>query len=271
MKIRSFLQETFQIENTALLDRLCALSKRVDYKAGERILTQGEVPEYINFLLSGVVRGFYNDTGNCEITDGFYVRRGFALTDSHLFQASLFEFVALTETSVISISIKGLIGLLSEFKELIYIYILLMQESLSRQWIIRHVITTMSVKQRYKWFSENYPQCVDVATVGQIASFLGTTRESISRVRNSDLSTVEVYSTPVVDNWMKAEASDRDGRQIFMRRLLMFDTPLQKSVDKESGEEFAFRAEQRRAEQSRAEQSRAEQSRAEQKYFIFHL
>lgn len=44
-------------------------------------------------------------------------------------------------------------------------------------------LQSMSAPERYRWFTERYPAVVERATITQIASYLGVTKETLYRIR----------------------------------------------------------------------------------------
>lgn len=49
-----------------------------------------------------------------------------------------------------------------------------------------YMMQTMTAPQRYAWLTSRYPRLLHVATITQIASYLGVTKETLYRIRNNN-------------------------------------------------------------------------------------
>lgn len=48
-----------------------------------------------------------------------------------------------------------------------------------------YMMQTLSAPERYRWLMDKYPRLQEIATITQIASFLGLTKETLYRIRNN--------------------------------------------------------------------------------------
>ena len=67
--------------------------------------------------------------------------------------------------------------------EMAILYNQLLTDALERNWEMKQVLAQCTALQRYQWFLEEYPGIIDRVNNKYIASFLGMTPVSLSRLR----------------------------------------------------------------------------------------
>jgi CRP/FNR family transcriptional regulator, anaerobic regulatory protein len=151
---------------------------------GELLLEQGNICKHIYILEHGLARGFYyKDTK--DITSWFAFESDI-LTSLYSFvsQKPSFENIEILENSIVyGISYKQLQELYQKYPEFNMIgrlitekyYIGLEERILSMQY--------QTAKERYKKLLENNPQLLQRASLGHIASYIGVSQETLSRIR----------------------------------------------------------------------------------------
>ena len=151
----------------------------------EYLVTEGKTCRHLYFLEQGALRGFYNLDGK-EITHWFAFEEDF-VTSFHSFitQRPAVENIQLLEDSVLwSISKERLTTLLNQYHEL---------ERLLRMAYEKYYIRLEErfVNAQFKTASERYlellqrtPHIVGRVPLGSIASYLGISQETLSRVRS---------------------------------------------------------------------------------------
>ncbi|MES2431171.1 MAG: Crp/Fnr family transcriptional regulator [Bacteroidota bacterium] len=151
----------------------------------EFLLTQGQICRHLYFLEKGALRGFYNLDGK-EITHWFGFENDF-VTSFHSFitQEPAIENIQLLEGAVLwSISKEELTTLFNHHHEI---------ERLVRiayeKYYIR--IEERFVNAQFKTATELYenllqqtPHILERVPLGHIASYLGISQETLSRIRN---------------------------------------------------------------------------------------
>jgi CRP-like cAMP-binding protein len=154
------------------------------FDKGEAIINCFERCDRIFFIDKGLVRGYYYDDGK-EITHWFAQEQEFA-TSFYAFITSkpASEHVqALEETEVIEIPYNVLQHLYKTFPETERLgriitenyYIKLEERFLSLQF--------KTAKERYQKLLNSKPSLIQRVSLGQIASYLGITQETLSRIR----------------------------------------------------------------------------------------
>lgn len=156
-----------------------------EYKAGSCILEQGKICKTLYFLQSGCVRSFHDQDGK-KITSWFAFEND-PVTSMYSFvsQKPSFETIEVLEDSILyAISYQNLQLLFEKYPEFNLIgrlltekyYIGLEERTMSLQ--------TQSAKDRYQQIVEHQPQLLQRASLGMIASYLGISQETLSRIRN---------------------------------------------------------------------------------------
>jgi len=151
----------------------------------EYLLTEGRVCRHLYFLQTGALRGYYSLDGK-EITYWFGFENAF-VTSVHSFitGAPAGENIQLLEGSVLwAISKDALTGLYEKHHEIerlvriiyeIY-YIKLQERFVNAQF--------RSATERYENLIQQSPHILERVPLGHIASYLGISQETLSRIRN---------------------------------------------------------------------------------------
>jgi len=163
---------------------LCAALKPADFSKDEPLLEKGEVSNHIYFLNSGVVRSA------CEV-EGKDVTRWFSFEGD--FASAYFSFVyrqpsedailPITDVTVLSLSHTALQDLSRQDTTWIdlnrhlmeYYYTTLQERVLDFQ--------TKSTKERYQHLLQEHPGIEEKVPLGYLASYLGMSQETLSRIR----------------------------------------------------------------------------------------
>lgn len=152
---------------------------------GTILLKQDQTCNHLYFIEKGFVRGFYNQDGK-EITSWFGFENDIITSIySFVIQKPGFESIEILENSVLyAISYKNLQELYQNQPEFNLIgrlfiekyYIESMERTLSLQF--------RSAKERYYQLVAHKPQLLQRASLGHIASYLGISQETLSRIRS---------------------------------------------------------------------------------------
>ncbi len=151
----------------------------------ELLLQNGQVCRYLYFIEKGALRGFYNADGK-EVTHWFGFENDF-VTSFHSFitQQPAVENIQLTEHSILwAISKPDLESLLNthhETERLLRIayekyYIRLEERFIGTQF--------KSAAERYENLLQQNSHILERMPLGYIASYLGITQETLSRIRS---------------------------------------------------------------------------------------
>ncbi|PLX21630.1 MAG: Crp/Fnr family transcriptional regulator [Marinilabiliales bacterium] len=181
-----------------LLNQYAALSKKeVNYirelksgirfetlKKNEIVVKEGEIFNSMYFVLNGCIRLYYNMDGY-EKTAFFYTKGDFIRSvESYRHEVPIIEnYQAIEDTVVVHFSKALLLDLVNRFSSLERIaHIAIEQELISAQNIIYSFIA-QSPEERYSDLISSNKELFLNVNQYYIASFLGITPESLSRIR----------------------------------------------------------------------------------------
>lgn len=171
------------MEDEEAVRMLLENAKQGTVKKGERIMEAGEIQTQLSFLLCGICRGYVIDENGREVTDCFAFRQGDVIMGcNELESPAQIAVEALTECEVIWVPIRVLVQILEEHPRAHAVYSRLLQAGLKRHWDLK-LIMYQPALQRYQWFLENYPGLDDCVSGKYVASFLGITPVTLSRLR----------------------------------------------------------------------------------------
>lgn len=184
MQVKSFFANVLHIENAVLNRKLADISGELQLSKGDFLIREGEKQTQFIFLLEGILRGFFLDAGGREITDCF----GFACGTPGMScfvdnEPSPISIEAVTECKLLCLPSNQLKRLMTENSDLLWIYNEFLQAALRAHWEIKTMVCQHTAMERYQWFLNTYPGLIDKVSNKHIASFLGMTPVTLSRLR----------------------------------------------------------------------------------------
>ena len=136
------------------------------------------------FLVSGIFRGYYLDVNGKEVTDCIGFKSGTPAMSSAIDNAiSPISIEAVVESVFLRIDGAKLIPLIERSPLLLKIYNEVLQTAMQIHWALKVTVTQRTALERYQWFLENYPGLIDQVSNKHIASYLGMTPVTLSRMR----------------------------------------------------------------------------------------
>ena len=172
-----------KISDQARLDFTKCISKK-GFNKGDLLLKQGEICKHIYFLKEGFARGFYYHEGK-EFTLWFGLENDIiASMYSFVSQKQSFESIEFLENSVVYCLEYGQLQRL--YKQ--HIEINLIGRLFTERYYLKLEERVMSLQfqsalERYNQIIKNTPNLIQRASLGHIASYLGITQETLSRIR----------------------------------------------------------------------------------------
>ncbi|MCP1122747.1 Crp/Fnr family transcriptional regulator [Bacillus sp. 3103sda1] len=156
-----------------------------EYKKGTMLLRQGDVPTTCYFVLKGCVRQYSIDETGKEVTSNFYTEeQAIANFNHHKQDKSSAYFLTCVEDCIL------VVGDLDTEKDMYNKYTQL--ETMTRKMIEEKLgdmqdemaaFIASTPEERYKALLQKRPHLVDRVPQHQLASYLGITPESLSRIK----------------------------------------------------------------------------------------
>ena len=164
---------------------LRSISNKKELAKGSILIREGNLVKNIYFVLDGCLRSYCTDKKGKEHTLQFGVKNWW-ISDYiaiHNDEPSTLTIESLKESTVIEFNAKKLNGIFGDFPEF---------EPFQRNLLERHVVSLhkrilnqlqLTASERYDLFLIQYPNIEQYTRNYHIASYLGITQESLSRVR----------------------------------------------------------------------------------------
>jgi CRP/FNR family transcriptional regulator, anaerobic regulatory protein len=178
------IKSNFGLTQSEDLKMIMSFFKPTKIKKGDFFLKSGRQCDKLSFIQSGLLR-IYVDTADKEITQWISAKGSFITDVSSLIfeNPARFTIQALTDTELLTISrenynkIGQLIQLWYHYeKRFIALYFTMMEDR-----IFRHL--SMTSEERYDYFFEENKELFNQVPLHYIASMLGMTPETFSRIR----------------------------------------------------------------------------------------
>jgi CRP-like cAMP-binding protein len=157
------------------------------FKKGEIILREGMVENYLSFIIRGSTRLFVSNDKGEEISVSFI--------SENLFSASFGSFVLQKPSRVNVEALEDCLMLSMSYKNLQYLYSSsptgerlgrINAELYSTHKENREIqLLTLSARERYQQLLETNPRLLNLVKLEHIATYLGITPQSLSRIRRS--------------------------------------------------------------------------------------
>jgi CRP-like cAMP-binding protein len=182
--IKEKIQTIFHIHDEAL-DHFIQCIRIRSFKAKHLLVKEGRTAKSLYYIIKGAARSYY-------IRDGKEIVIWLAMEDdlitalrSFILQSESTENIELLEDCVLAeISYKDLKMLTSKYHHISQFYISVIEEAfvdLDNQYRDLHFT---NAKHKYQTLIKKYPAIIQRIPLGHIASFLGITQESLSRIRS---------------------------------------------------------------------------------------
>lgn len=184
-----YIQEYFGVLKQEDLKAVTERFHNGKLQKGEYFLKQGQESNKMSFVKTGLIRIFSNDDGK-EITQ-WISGPGYFVTEISSFMfggSSRWNMQALTEVELFTISktdYQNIVKVVPQWHELEKLFIVKCFAILENR-IYNHL--SKSAEERYNDFFAQNPSLFNQVPLQYIASMLGMTPETFSRIRNKQLS-----------------------------------------------------------------------------------
>lgn len=149
------------------------------------LIEQGQVCKKLYYIKKGMVRSYYLKEDGKEITQWFFSVGKFMSSVDSFFQQrpSLYYLETLEDSVVYSISKDKMDLLFSKYHKMEQLGRLASIEMLTKVVNKLNAIQFQSARERYEYMLAEFPDISHRVPLGYIASYLGMTSETLSRIR----------------------------------------------------------------------------------------
>lgn len=170
-------------------ERMAEIMHFASYKKNEVVLQQGEIPHKIAFIIKGALRIYYvDDSGQEQSINFIFENQPFVPFDHFANQTpSLVAVMALEPTEVVWTTHTEFFGFLSTYPK----YEPALRKVLSQHIVLENehfkLLRINPARDRYEALRRLRPELLTRVPLKYVASFLGLTLETLSRVRAGKL------------------------------------------------------------------------------------
>ncbi len=183
-KFKKYLSSIASISDQEFIDSSSYFSPK-KLKKGDFFVRENQVCPHLAFILSGTIRMFYLNDKSEEITSCFCTENN--LTSSYksfvLQEPSHLMLQAITDIELIVISYDGLQKLYNLFPVWQTIGRAVAEQEYFRMERYAAILNNESAKEKYLRLLKEQPEVLQLANIEDIATYLGVTRRTLSRIR----------------------------------------------------------------------------------------
>ncbi|MGG1634418.1 Crp/Fnr family transcriptional regulator [Paenibacillus sp. NRS-1760] len=156
-----------------------------EYKKGTILLRQGDVPTKCYFVLKGIVRQYLIDEAGKEVTSNFFTEeQAVSIFNRHQQnKPSAYTLTCLEDCILVVGELNDEKGMFNKHLQLESMVRIMVEENLGE---VQDELTSFiasAPEERYKALLRKRPHLVDRVPQHQLASYLGITPESLSRIK----------------------------------------------------------------------------------------
>lgn len=170
------------------LDDIVSHFEKETVEKNQTLVREGQVCSKLYFIEKGVGRSYYLKNDGKEITQWFFTEGKFMSSIESFFQQnpSLYYLEVLEDSVVHSISRQKIDLLFSRYQNMEKFGRLLSTEMLTKVVNKLSAIQFQTARERYDYMLTEFPDISHRVPLGHIASYLGMTQETLSRIRRND-------------------------------------------------------------------------------------
>lgn len=183
ISLKNYIESITQFTEQSWIDLVDCLTE-MEFKKNEPLLKEGDVCNSVFFVSSGTCKSCYNLDGT-TINTAFYFENDFATNIKSLrtSQRSEYTIKACEKTKAISIDKTKLLKAYSHSHEIEAFGRKVLELITAKQEEHANSFKLLTPKQRYDALVLQHPDFLQRVSLSEIASYLGITRETLSRFR----------------------------------------------------------------------------------------
>ncbi len=189
MSISDFLSTLVPFTQEELNDILAHFTKESVNK-NQILVRNGEICQSLYYVEHGMGRSYYLNENGKEITQWFFgVGKFMSSVDSYFQQSPSLYYLEVLEDSILySISKEEIDQLFAKYPKMEKLGRIVSIEMLTKMVNKLNAIQFQTARERYDYMLAEFPDIAYQVPLGHIASYLGMTQETLSRIRKSDSS-----------------------------------------------------------------------------------
>jgi CRP-like cAMP-binding protein len=167
-------------------EAILSLIKLKSYKKDHILIREGELSNNEFFITEGIVKAlFIDEQGNEKIT-AFYPGQNFIGTNALRTKQnkSIYTFQTLTKTTTLIFNSLHFMDLIKDSPKLMSLASEVKELEISRQNRRERTLMQVHASDKYEQFIEDYPNLEEIVPHYNIASYLGITPVTLSRIKN---------------------------------------------------------------------------------------
>jgi CRP-like cAMP-binding protein len=171
--------------SNSLQEAIIENSKMVEVPKKQKLLSEGQKSDSIYFIIKGGVRIFYLNKAGVETNTWFLFENELVISVYSFFTSQRsFEYIETLENcNLITLTKEKLDWLYQNFLEFNIIGRRLTELYYVRNEAQANSLRMFSAKERYQQLLNTQPQLLQRVSLGHIASYLGISAETLSRIR----------------------------------------------------------------------------------------
>lgn len=173
--------------NAAELQQMWSCFEAVTLMKGEVLLRQGTLWDQVIFVDRGMLRMYFAGSDGREFNKNFYRENAliFPLTVSMQREQTIFEIAALERSLIWQMPLKSFQRHLEQMDGWAPLRSAFMDHLLTSKLKREHELLTLNGQSRYRKLCEDEPELARRVPMMHLASFMGMTNVSLSRIRRS--------------------------------------------------------------------------------------
>lgn len=169
-----------------IIEQGLMLGKPVSFSKKDIILKMGEPMNKVYLIIKGIVRSYYLDKDGNDVTKTFLQEMSFCIAESFFTsEPSEQGFEAIEDVEMLEFNVSELKKYIFENEILKDVYIMYLEKTIVYKMHRENAFLIKSATERYLDFKREFPLLEKRVNQSYIASYLGITPVSLSRIRRT--------------------------------------------------------------------------------------